>query len=182
MATAVLVLHMQVGLVEHCGEVGTEVAERLVPALDAARGAGVPVIHVRLAYRPGLLDTKAANRTPGSFNAGLVDGEPGAETLESLRGAGDLYVTNKRASAFKGSDLAVLLRSLGIDHLVLTGVSSGGVVIATLMEAGDLDYQVTVLRDGCGDPRPGVHDMLVEHLFVLRGDVPTVADWTATLG
>ncbi len=40
-------------------------------------------------------------------------------------------VTKKRVSAFAGSDLEVVLRSLEVDSLVLTGIATSGVVLST---------------------------------------------------
>jgi nicotinamidase-related amidase len=60
-------------------------------------------------------------------------------------------VVKKRVSAFSGSDLEVLLRSLDVTHLVLTGIATSGVVLSTLREAADKDYRLTVLSDGCLD-------------------------------
>jgi nicotinamidase-related amidase len=47
-------------------------------------------------------------------------------------------------SAFSGSDLEVLLRSLGVGTLVLTGIATSGVVLSTLRQAADLDYRLIV--------------------------------------
>ena len=73
---------------------------------------------------------------------------------------GDLVVLKKRASAFSGSDLGVVLRSLGVTHLVLTGLAASGVVLSTLREAADLDYELTVLADACADHDDEVHRVL----------------------
>ena len=64
---------------------------------------------------------------------------------------GEPVVTKLRVSAFAGSDLEVLLRSMGIDSLVLSGIATSGVVLSTLREAADKDYRLTVLSDACLD-------------------------------
>jgi nicotinamidase-related amidase len=176
--TALLLLHMQVKVVEDCGDKGAKVAAQLVPAVDAARTHGIPVIHVRLAYRKGLVD---AHPPVSPYADAFEDGQPGAAVIPALWADGDLVVDNKRASAFKGSGLDVLLSSLGVDHVVLTGIGTGGVVVATAIESADLDYRLTVLSDGCDDPRPGLHEMLLEHVIGLRGTVSTIDEWIATL-
>jgi hypothetical protein len=63
----------------------------------------------------------------------------------------DMVVTKRRVSAFAGSDLDVLLRGLGADTLVLSGIATSGVVLSTLRQAADLDYSLVVLADGCLD-------------------------------
>jgi len=59
--------------------------------------------------------------------------------------ASDIVVTKRRVSAFAGSDLEVVLRTLGVRHLVLTGIATSGVVLTTLREASDKDFQLTGL-------------------------------------
>ena len=96
--------------------------------------------------------------------------------------AGDIEVMKKRVSAFTGSDLDVVLRSLDIDALVLAGIATSGVVLSTLRQAADLDYQLTVLADGCLDADAEVHRVLTEKVFPRQADVVSIADWTASPG
>lgn len=74
-------------------------------------------------------------------------------------------MSKKRISAFSGSDLEVVLRSRGIDTLVLTGVSSLGVVESTARAALDLDYRLLVLGDCCSDPDPEANEIAIVHLL-----------------
>lgn len=54
-------------------------------------------------------------------------------------------------------------------------------VLSTLRQAADLDYQLTVLEDGCLDPDPEVHAVLTQKVFPRQADVTTIAAWTASL-
>jgi nicotinamidase-related amidase len=92
-----------------------------------------------------------------------------------------LAVTKRRVSAFTGSDLEVLLRARGTGHLVLAGIATSGVVLSTLRHAADLDYQLTVLADGCLDPDPEVHQVLLGKVFPRQAQVTTIADWADRL-
>jgi len=74
-----------------------------------------------------------------------------------------------------------VLRAGSIDHLVLAGIATSGVVLSTLRQAADLDYRLTVLADGCLDADPEVHRVLTEKLFPRQADVVSVASWTAGL-
>jgi nicotinamidase-related amidase len=94
---------------------------------------------------------------------------------------GDILVTKRRASAFSGSDLDVVLRGLGADTLVLTGLITSGVVLSTLIEAVDLDFTVVVLKDLCGDNDEEVHRILLEKVFPNRADVVASGDWLARI-
>jgi nicotinamidase-related amidase len=52
------------------------------------------------------------------------------------------------------------------------------VVLSTLRQAADLDYQLTVLSDGCLDADAEVHRVLTEKIFPRQADVITIAKWT----
>jgi nicotinamidase-related amidase len=86
-----------------------------------------------------------------------------------------------RVSAFAGSGLEVVLRAQGIEHLVLAGIATSGVVLSTLRQAADLDYRLTVLSDGCLDGDPEVHRVLLEKVFPRQAEVTAIADWAASL-
>jgi nicotinamidase-related amidase len=90
---------------------------------------------------------------------------------------GDVVVVKKRVSAFTGSDLEVVLRSLEVRSLVLTGIATSGVVLSTLRQAADLDYDLTVLADGCADADPEVHRVLTEKIFPRQASVITTKEW-----
>ena len=65
--------------------------------------------------------------------------------------------------------------------MVLTGIATSGVVLSTLRQAADLDYEITVLSDGCLDADPEVHRVLTGKVFPRQATVTTIADWTASL-
>jgi nicotinamidase-related amidase len=94
---------------------------------------------------------------------------------------GDVLVTKKRVSAFAGSDLDVVLRSLDVDALVLTGIATSGVVLSTLRMAADLDYELTVLRDACADGDDEVHRVLMDKVFPRQASVMPTDQWVAQL-
>jgi nicotinamidase-related amidase len=113
---------------------------------------------------------------------GIVDRYASDEGyLARLATAITVMVTKRRVSAFTGSDLEVLLRSGGIDSLVLAGIATSGVVLSTLRQAADLDYRLTVLADGCLDADPEVHQVLLGKLFPRQAEVTSVAEWAASL-
>jgi nicotinamidase-related amidase len=76
----------------------------------------------------------------------------------------------------------VVVRSLEVDSLVLTGIATSGVVLSTLRQAADLDFKLTVLRDGCADTDPEVHRVLMEKVFPRQAAVLDAAVWVARLG
>jgi nicotinamidase-related amidase len=94
---------------------------------------------------------------------------------------GDVVVTKRRVSAFAGSDLDVVLRAGGIDALALCGIATSGVVLSTLRQAADMDFELTVLRDACADRDPEVHSVLLDKVFPRQAEVVDVATWAAGL-
>jgi nicotinamidase-related amidase len=86
-------------------------------------------------------------------------------------------VVKRRVSAFSGSDLEIILRAKNIHHLLLTGIATSGVVLSTLREAADKDYQLTVLSDLCADFDAQVHSVLTEKVFPRQATIITSEQW-----
>jgi nicotinamidase-related amidase len=183
MTAALLVMDVQNGIVARYGD-ETPLLDRLEAAVVAARGASVPVMFVRVAFRAGHPEASAANKI---FSA-LADGGGFVETDESTEiharvapQPGEAIVTKRRVSAFAGSDLAELLRGGGVDTLVLSGIATSGVVLSTLRQAADLDFRLIVLSDACADADEEVHRVLTTKVFPRQADVLTVEEWTERL-
>jgi nicotinamidase-related amidase len=149
-------------------------------ALDHARATGVLVIYVRVAFRTGAPEVHRRNRIFSHFSgSGGFDEQDAATQIDPAVAplATEVVVTKRRVSAFAGSDLDMILRSSEVDELVLCGISTSGVVLSTLRQAADLDYQLVVLRDGCADGDPEVHRVLLDKVFPRQADVVTVDEW-----
>ncbi|NJQ01767.1 cysteine hydrolase family protein [Streptomyces zingiberis] len=181
--SALLVMDVQRDIVALVDD-GSGYLPRLRGAIDGARAAGVPVIHVVLGLRPGDPGVGPRNKAMGAIvRAGLcTEGTPGAAIHDAVAPRrGEVVVTKRRGSAFSGSDLDLVLRARGIDSLVLTGIATSGVVLSTLWHAADLDFGLTVLADGCLDRDPEVHRMLTGKLFPRCADVVTVEEWVGAV-
>ncbi len=68
-----------------------------------------------------------------------------------------------------------------IRHLVLCGIATSGVVLSTLREAADKDYQLTVLADLCADTDVEVHSVLTGKVFPRQARVISAAEWITSL-
>jgi nicotinamidase-related amidase len=175
-------MDMQNGIVDRLAEKSAPLLDVLEGALTAARAAGVPVIFVRVAFRDGAPEASPRNRSFSTLAASDVLSENGTGTKVHPRLAprdSEIVVTKRRVSAFAGSDLDVVLRSLGVDSLVLTGIATSGVVLSTLRQAADLDFALTVLHDGCADVDDEVHRVLTQKVFPRQATVMSVDDWCA---
>jgi nicotinamidase-related amidase len=182
-STALLVMDVQQSIVDRFAEDEGYLA-RLATAVEAARGAGIRVIYVTVAFRAGYPEVSERNKSFAAISGTgrFTEGDPGSAIHPAVAPeSGDVIVTKRRVSAFAGSDLEHVLRAGDIDSLVLAGIATSGVVLSTLRQAADLDYRLTVLADGCLDSDAEVHRVLLEKVFPRQADVVRVADWTASL-
>lgn len=181
--TALLVMDVQDGIVGRF-DAPTAYLARLRTAVAAARGAGVPVIHVGIGFRTGHPEISPRNRGFSAMADGdrFTDADPGTAFHSSVAPrAGEAVVRKKRVSGFAGSDLEMLLRARGIETVVLSGIATSGVVLSTLRQAYDLDFGCVVLADGCLDADEEVHRVLTEKVFARQADVTDVDSWVGTL-
>jgi nicotinamidase-related amidase len=179
--TVLLVMDVQRGVIARFAD-DPGYLQRLAQAIDAARAADMPVVYVAVGFRPGHPEISPRNRTFSALvrTGAYVEGDEATELHPAVEPQpGDHVVIKRRVSAFAGSDLEVLLRSLGASTLVLTGIATSGVVLSTLRQAADLDYQLIVLADACLDADPEVHRVLTEKVFPRQAEVTTVGQWVA---
>lgn len=181
---ALLVMDVQNALVARLGEEAEALLTTTARAASAARDAGLAVVYVRIAFRRGAPEVSPASSMYAAIAGGgfSLDDESTAIHPAVAPREGDVVVVKKRVSAFAGSDLEVVLRSIDARSLVLAGIATSGVVLSTLRQAADLDYGLTVLRDCCADPDPVVHEVLLERVFPRHAQVMTTDDWVASLG
>lgn len=173
--TALLVMDVQPGIVERLDN-KDEYITKITAAVTAAYAAQIPVIYVVVGFRAGFPEISPNNR---SFSAikdtrgkTMINPQPLIKP-----GDDDIVVTKRRVSAFSGSDLEVVLRAQDIRHLILTGIATSGVVLSTVREAADKDYQLTVLADLCADFDHEVHALLTEKVFPRQAEVISSEEW-----
>ncbi|MFG2983963.1 cysteine hydrolase [Streptomyces sp. NPDC048258] len=125
---------------------------RVAALADAARGAGVQVLHAVAERRP---DGRGANtnarlfRAAGKLPVRQLSGSRAVEVAAPIVVAEqDLVVRRLHGlSPMAGTDLDALLRNLGVRTLVVTGVSSNIAIPNTVFDAVNLGYQVVVPAD-----------------------------------
>jgi nicotinamidase-related amidase len=160
----------------------TRFINSITKAIQTARNSKMPVIYVVIGFRKGYPEVNPTNK---SFSV-LKNGTQNFDTEEAVKvhasiapEQGDVIIIKKRVSAFTGSDLEVVLRSLDIKHLVLSGIATSGVVLSTLREAADKDYEITVLSDCCTDMDEEVHRVLITKIFPRQAEVISSEEWCA---
>jgi nicotinamidase-related amidase len=195
--TAVLVSEMQraivgdlvspsmAALAEGVGASG--VVANLARLLAGARQADVKVVHATLQFRrdrAGIRIVTPLMAVTMRDPEHLLVGSEQAQILPEL-GPAETDIVAARIhgmSAFTGTDLDAILRSLDIRTIVMTGVSLNEALIGASIEAVNLGYRVVIVRDASvGMPAAFAEDML-KYAFSLLGKITTVDDILAVWG
>jgi len=113
---ALLVMDLQNAIVARLGDDADAVLDRAAAAVAAARANGVPVVFVRVAFRPGMPEVSPRNKAFGGIRvsaAANAFADPEATAFDPRVAPTDdeVVVTKRRVSAFAGSDLDVVLRA-----------------------------------------------------------------------
>jgi nicotinamidase-related amidase len=176
--SALLVMDMLVGITANFPATATIISS-VGMAIAHARALNIPVIYVALGFRNGTPEVSMNNKSFSTFKERFASTEDFSKIIPELTPqAGEVTVYKRRVSAFTGSDLEVILRAQGIQHLVLSGIATSGVVLSTTREAADKDYKITILSDCCADGDPEVHHVLTTKVFPRQADVVTLEEWS----
>jgi nicotinamidase-related amidase len=157
-------------------QIGTDaepVLQATLKVLAAARSAKIPVFFTTYAYDP--------NDPPSPQNKKLtISLKPGDERLFELDPRlaprpGEKIVRKRYASAFKGTNLHEMLTSLGVDTLIVTGLSTSHCVYATCRDATD-SFHVIVPKEAVGERCEIMHEVNLLDIDIDLGDVMPVEE------
>jgi len=178
--TAILVIDMQNEWCSKGGEAdrsGADIEVMRKPIkpiqniLEVARAAGCPIIYTKAGHRPDLADVpkfKMDTHRKKGILIGSKDPHGGrthirgtwsTEIVNELKPLStDIIIDNKSGyNAFYYTELDPILRNLGVETLVITGVVTSACVESTVRDAADRGYYNVVLSDGCADYKNETH-------------------------
>ncbi len=144
--------------------------------LEGARAHQVPVISVRIAFRPDHADVaeNAEIWRRVKASGAMAEGSWGAEFYEGLGPLpGELVVTHQRNDAFYGSPLADIVHGFRPERLVVAGISTTYVVESTVRHASDMGYRVTIAADACSSGSTEMHEASLKAMALLA-EISTV--------
>ena len=183
--TALLLIDLQKEVLDPKGTLNEDLPKFLPRLLEAtrelvgwARQRQLPVIWVRMAFRPGYVDASRSIRGSAMARTGLLlEGSWGAEIVDEVgRRDDDIVITKKRTSAFFRTDLDFVLRGLGVDRLVIGGTSTHWAVESTVRDAEALDYEVVVASDATGSRQAEFHESSLRCIGRRFGKVMTARE------
>lgn len=179
-STALLVMDLQNAIVSRFAD-NADFLSKVQKTINKARQTNISIIHVVVKFRADYPEVSEQNKAFSFLKSGalnLLENEEPAQIHKAIAPqANDIIVTKRRVSAFSGSDLEIILRSKKINHIILSGIATSGVVLSTLREAADKDFQITVLSDCCLDTDVEVHRVLTEKIFPAQAEVITAEKW-----
>lgn len=190
---AVVVIDMQNAFCEEQGFVGQlgldylacrRPIEPISRLLEAARGAGIPVFHAMHTLNPDYSDAGVMLELFPRIRevGGLARGSWDAEIIKELQpGPGEPVIDKPRQSVFWGTDFAEQLSGLGVDTLIVTGVTTNVCVGSTVRDAFSRDLRTVVASDGTAATTPEMHAGALRDFIYAYGQVATVDEIAAAL-
>ncbi|HTZ91433.1 MAG TPA: MFS transporter [Streptosporangiaceae bacterium] len=178
--TALLVMDYQVGVLNRIPG-ADDLLKRAAETIEQLRRHGVQIGFVRVAFEDADYDaipptSMLWSRVTSARNDYHADSPLTAVHAQLSPHSDDIVVRKTRVGAFSTTDLDKQLRDRGIDTLLLAGLSTSGVMLSTVRDAHDRDYQVFVIADLTADPDPDVHEFLTGKIFPRQARVITAAD------
>ncbi len=194
--SALLVMHYQNGLVKPEGKFafsGTAAQvekhnclEKTASVLKASRNAGMTVIYVNIAYRPGFPELRKPHypliesiQEREAFIRGTWDADiPDEIKIEPS----DIVVINFDSSAFSHTDMDCILRAKEIRQLFLAGIATNWIVESTARYGAELGYEISVLEDCCQGFTDELHDFAIKNTLPMYATIVGSADFVKALG
>lgn len=163
----------------------TNILPRTAKLLDAAREAGMLVIHIVVEFgdkSPTMPQRGAFFRMLGSGGPTLQPGTWGAEVHEEVAPKdSDVVVKKAMISAFCGSNLKEVLDQHGITDIAMAGVATTFVVEGTVWSAVDMGYSCVVIEDCVCAGNQEAHDAAIQTSLTYLADICSADEFIAAI-
>lgn len=144
--------------------------------LDTARQTGTPVIFTEVRYIKGGADGGVFFRKAPPLKV-MEWGNQLGDLVEGLeRREDEIMVTKQYPSAFFGTSLAATLTAMGVDTVLLTGLTTSGCIRATCIDAMSHGFVTLVVSDAVGDRADGPHEANLFDMSAKYADLVTTSE------
>ena len=159
------------------------VIDSFVRLVAHCRQVGTPLIYITTHRRPDNADApKTAADVGGGGGVPMLEGTSAVEVIDELaRQPGDYLVVKPRFSAYYGTNIESILKSLGTETILVGGISTQRSVEGTARDAKNRDTQCVVVSDCCTAGEEDVHEMTIKHVLPLLVRVRTTDEVIAAL-
>ena len=163
----------------------TGILPRSAKLLDAARKAGMKVIHIVVEFGPDAAPMPSRGaffRMLGAGGPTLVPGTWGAQIHDEVAPKpGDEVVKKYMISAFVGSNLDEVLKKNGITDIAMIGVATTFVVEGTTWSAVDKGYNCIVIEDCVCAGSKEAHDAAIQTSLTYLTDLCKADEFIAAI-
>lgn len=148
-----------------------EMMPQLHRLLKEARKRDIPLVFIQTFHEDATDSEAWTTRSAGKSAQVCRRGSWGAEFFEVAPLPGEIVVNKHRYSAFIHTRLDSVLRTLKIDTLLITGVSTNVCVESTARDGFMLDYHIVLLKDACAAYSHEAHEMTLANIQDYFGTV-----------
>lgn len=180
---ALLLVDMVQGFTSSACPLGTDcpdVVEANRRLLELFHGKGLPVVFTTVVYHNDDQAKVFRQRIP-ALNVLTPDSDWVKVDARLPVHEQDMLVEKQWASSFHQTDLAARLRQLGVDSLIVTGLTTSGCVRATVVDALQYDFPVVVVEEAVGDRNLEAHAANLHDMHAKYAEVASLADVLALL-
>jgi nicotinamidase-related amidase len=159
---ALLIIDMQNDFVQEGKPLRVAGASMVIPMIQAVltefRRRSLPVFHILRVHRMDGSDVEIVRQELFRKQPFAVAGTSGAAVIQELAPSnGEYILTKTRMSAFIGTELDLMLRTLGVTNLVVCGIQTPNCIRTTVFDGIAFNYPVMLVDDATGAASEEVH-------------------------
>jgi nicotinamidase-related amidase len=184
---ALLIIDMQNDFVLDKKPLKVAGAQAVIPKIQAVlaefRKRSLPVFHILRVHRPDGSDVEIIRQERFRQQPFAVAGTPGAAVIDELKPHKGEYVLEKtRMSAFIGTELDLMLRTLGVSTLFICGIQTPNCIRTTVFDGIAYNYPVALIDDATGASSEEVHRANVRDMQNIGVRIVKTAEISDILG
>ena len=184
---ALLIIDMQNDFVLEGKPLRVAGAQAVIPGIRSAlsefRKRSLPVFHVLRVHRPDGSDVEITRKELFARSPFAVEGTAGAAVIDELTPrTGEYLLAKTRMSAFIGTELDLMLRTLGVSALFVCGIQTPNCIRTTVFDGIAHNYPVVLIDDATGASSGEVHRANVRDMqnigvrIVKTAEIPGILD------